>query len=1050
MKQITLVFTLFALLLVTATAQRIIIPPFLSQDVRLFFFKPNVNFESPHVHPLALSPNERWLVAVNSHAAGVEVFELVNGIPEHRQSLYTGIDPVTVRFRSDDEVWVVNHLSDSVTILSIPSGDLLGILPTHDEPADVIFSEKANKAFVSCSQVNELLAYDLGDLEAEPEVLSIRGEDPRALAASSDGRYVFAAVFESGNGSTVLGGGRATSDMLAYPPNVVNDPRGPYSGVNPPPNKGDEIYPKFIFRDKDLPVSLIVRKDAEGRWMDDNQGDWTRFVSGDLADASGRVEGWDLADHDIAIIDTLTNEVRYARSLMNICMAIDVNESNGSITIVGTDATNEVRFTPNLKGTFLRVKQATVRLKPDGSVETLSNTDLNPHLDYSVPTIPQEQRDLSIGDPRAVTWTRQSNKAYIAGMGSNNVVVMGRNGNRLLGGGTIEVGEGPTGLALNQGEDRLYVLNRFEGSISVIETSTNTEIERVSYFDPTPKVIREGRRHLYDTHKNSGLGQASCASCHVDGRMDRLAWDLGEPQKTPEKRRRIVDHFDKSANFRSETVYFDRMKGPMVTQTFQGLLTSFSNRGQSFHWRGDKDSFEDFNPTFEDLLGDDTQLTHIEMREFMDFLQTLSFPPNPYLKIDHSLPEKIELPNQTAVVDGEVVAMPAGDPIRGAEIFLSERLGHFEGRRCVDCHQNSGTGYNSPSAPTVTDLPALTQSEFKPSQLRNLYEKVGFDASSSSSLSGFGYLHDGSMDSLHRYLSQPQFEGVADLQPVADSIAFLFTITATGVTSGERTFASQDTRVSRLASPGTNLHSGMGKQLVIDPESNVHTILINRFLNIAEESGGEVHVIMHADLGGERLATLYDRNQMWITPSNQSAPRTLNEIIYSKDFRSGVLTLVHSTMVSKLLQDADGDGLLDSQEMADLDPIRAGIQNPFDPLDPDSTGDRGRTRGDGRPDGSNDFDGNSISNSEDFLSLMKVVDTYFDAKLVERDDQFFLTWLGVHGKTYLVDFSADLHDWREWKSERYQGETGDRIEWEVKPWISFGITQRYFRIRELR
>ena len=32
---------------------------------------------------------------------------------------------------------------------------------------------------------------------------------------------------------------------------------------------------------------------------------------------------------------------------------------------------------------------------------------------------------------------------------------------------------------------------------------------------------------MYDTHLHSAWGEVSCANCHVDSRMDRLAWDLG-------------------------------------------------------------------------------------------------------------------------------------------------------------------------------------------------------------------------------------------------------------------------------------------------------------------------------------------------------------------------------------------------------------------------------------------------------------------------------------------------------------------------------------------
>ena len=68
----------------------------------------------------------------------------------------------------------------------------------------------------------------------------------------------------------------------------------------------------------DLPpppaVALIVRQDREGRWRDDNGGDWTAFVSGAAAWKSGRPVGWTLLDHDLAVVDARSLEVRYDRS----------------------------------------------------------------------------------------------------------------------------------------------------------------------------------------------------------------------------------------------------------------------------------------------------------------------------------------------------------------------------------------------------------------------------------------------------------------------------------------------------------------------------------------------------------------------------------------------------------------------------------------------------------------------------------------------------------------------------------------------------------------
>lgn len=66
------------------------------------------------------------------------------------------------------------------------------------------------------------------------------------------------------------------------------------------------------------------------------------------------------------------------------------------------------------------------------------------------------------------------------------------------------------------------------------------------------------------------------------------------------------------------------------------------------------------------------------------------------------------------------------------------------------------------------------------------------------------------------------------------------------------------------------------------------------------------------------------------------------------------------------LFDYDGDGLTDADETRDLDPVAPGIQNPFDPYNPDSTGDNGYEGADGVPDGSNDWDGDGMNNKDEF------------------------------------------------------------------------------------
>ena len=79
--------------------------------------------------------------------------------------------------------------------------------------------------------------------------------------------------------------------------------------------------------------------------------------------------------------------------------------------------------------------------------------------------------------------------------------------------------------------DRLYVLTRFDNSISV-DRHDDAAARSRHVAAPQPRAA-DGRatagRFLYDAVVTSSNGEASCASCHVFGDLDQLAWDLGNP-----------------------------------------------------------------------------------------------------------------------------------------------------------------------------------------------------------------------------------------------------------------------------------------------------------------------------------------------------------------------------------------------------------------------------------------------------------------------------------------------------------------------------------------
>jgi YVTN family beta-propeller protein len=814
-----------------------------------------VNWESPHGHPLDLTPDGTRLLAVNTADNRLEVLTVNGPTLEPAGSVVVGLDPVSVRARTDDEAWVVNHVSDTVSVVDLTTLSVVATLETGDEPADVVFAGAPQRAFVSVSQLNQVRVFDPADLAAPPIEIEIAGEDPRVLA--TDGQTVYAAIFESGNGTTIIpaGGGDDLGGVFGGTATVSDPEVNPYPGApNPPPNSGAGFDPPLA---PGLPVpptvGLIVRKDpSTGAWLDDNGGDWSAAVT------------WDLHDHDVAAIDADTLAVSYLTGLMNHLTGIAVR-GDGQVVAVGTEAINEVRFEPNLNGVFVRVVGA--GFSPGAATATA--VDLNPHLDYTTPTAPQETRDLSIGDPRGVAWSTAGDVGYVAGMGSNNVIVVDAALGRL---GLVEVGEGPTGLSLNEDQGVLYVLDRFEGAVSIVDTAASVELQRVPLFDPTPEVIRAGRPHLYDTHRTSGLGHVSCASCHVDGRMDQLAWDLGDPSGE-------VQPFDQNCNggipgLNGLCEDFHPMKGPMTTQTLVGIIGT-----EPLHWRADRNDLGQFNGAFTGLLGDDEQLTGPEMDEFEAFVATLVPPPNPFRRIFGSL--QSGLPN-------------GGSAVTGQGLFTN---GFLDGVQCSTCHTLPTGGLG-----VVISANLLQESQsFKVPQMRNLYEKTGFDRASMSNNRGFGFVHDGSVDTIFSFLT---FEG------------FNF---APGATGDQQRLDVE----AFLLSLSTDTHAGIGRQATFGgPLATNDTTLRTQMIAVAGSSG-EVGLVAKGVVAGEHRGYYFDSGSF---VSDRAAETVTTAELDAAVEAGGVVTytLVPEVAQVRIGVDRDEDGHFDRDELdACADPADA-------------------------------------------------------------------------------------------------------------------------------
>ncbi len=90
----------------------------------------------------------------------------------------------------------------------------------------------------------------------------------------------------------------------------------------------------------------------------------------------------------------------------------------------------------------------------------------------------------------------------------------------------IAVGHNPRGLTLSHDGRKLFVANRLDDTISVIDTRTNRVASTIALAGPkTRSKLRHGEQTFYSAHY-SFQGQIGCATCHIDSTFDGLTWDL--------------------------------------------------------------------------------------------------------------------------------------------------------------------------------------------------------------------------------------------------------------------------------------------------------------------------------------------------------------------------------------------------------------------------------------------------------------------------------------------------------------------------------------------
>lgn len=584
----------------------------------------HLNFEVGPVRSVLLDNAGERLLVLNQPGNRLAILDRFS--LERIAEIPIGLGGASMALRpQSNEVWIVDRVSSAVQVVDLTRRALVRTIRVDAEPHGIAFAADGSRAWVTCTGADTVAAIHTATYAVQ-QSLPIPARAPRGIAYHR-GR-VWVASFLSGNGTSAHGTSVNVDDAVGIA--ATDAP-----GLAPLPDL--DVFPIHVGSGQGGPGS-----------------------SGDTVNLAGARTGAGTILFDVV-----------------------GRPGTRELWIPGTEALNAQH---RGEASFVGGQVVSNRI-------SIYDVDSNAparivDLDALAPT------GVGCAQPTSLAFDPTRPRAYVCAYGSDLVAVLDLapdGGIAWAGHITIPAkqvyprGSGPRSCIVDAAGANLYVFSRNDHSITRVPLATLptapgfaiTAVNPVAVgFDAISDEVHLGR-HLFTDAHNSASHTSSCASCHVDGNTDGMAWDLSrylEPEGTP----------------LLQTVFGLDVKGPLVTQG-----TRRQEESGPYHWRGEKRSLNDFSSSFVDLLdradaNGDPQDLGGDFQYLRHYINHIAIPANPRQARDRTL-----RPEETA----------------GFELFTQRPV--LGSLTCVSCHALP-LGSNGEVAavgvlgvPTSFDVPGL-------------------------------------------------------------------------------------------------------------------------------------------------------------------------------------------------------------------------------------------------------------------------------------------------------------------------------------------------------
>ena len=391
------------------------------------------------------------------------------------------LSPIEIASSIDGRLlYVVCEGSDEVRVVDVQASKVIGNIPVGKMPRGIALSPDGHQLYVTNAWSDNVSVIDSSSWQVVGPLPT--GVEPSGVVSDSTGTTLYVANRLSGDVSVIdLQSGHETKRLLAG--------RGAsYLAISP---DGKWIYCTHIYPN---PGAFRAQPKSEITVIDTARQ--TVVERKPLFNVAGVFHVALSADGRLGVAAQLR-----PKNLIPLAHVEHGWAFGDSLTLFGDDVGQTVQIPIDELDRYFALPWG-VAITPDKSKIFLTTAG--------------SESVTAIDVPSLLSTVRKRRQPFINDLSSSVDYVQAR----------IPVGHNPRGVLLSADGKRLYVANRLDDNIAILDTASNKVTSTIDLGGPKNiDALRRGERLFY-TADFAFQGQFGCSNCHLDATIDGLQWDL--------------------------------------------------------------------------------------------------------------------------------------------------------------------------------------------------------------------------------------------------------------------------------------------------------------------------------------------------------------------------------------------------------------------------------------------------------------------------------------------------------------------------------------------